>query len=129
MLVADGLEPLVALRIADADVGGEVLEPGACGCTMPVLCAFGDVDNVAGMETDGRFAPFLIDALAADADEDLVCAVVDVPVVAATRLKGYIGIILNSLFAFRKVLWMNLCKVTLSCERLSVSIVRVALCP
>ena len=93
MLVADGFEPFVALGIADVDVGGEVLKPGACGCTMPVLCAFGDVDNVAGMETDGRFAPFLIDALAADADEDLVCAVVDVPVVAAARFEGDIGII------------------------------------
>ena len=93
---------------------------------MPVLCAFWDVDDVTCMKTDGRFAPFLIDALTAHADENLVCSVMNVPVVATTWFKGYIGIILNCLFAFRKVLWLNLREVTLSCEILSVCIVWIA---
>ena len=63
---------------------------------MPVLCAFRDVDDVTSMKTDGRFAPFLIDAFTAYADENLVCSVMNVPVVATTRFEGYIGIIQNS---------------------------------
>ena len=63
---------------------------------MPVLCSFRDVDDVSCMESDGRFAPFLIDAFTADADKYLVCSVMNVPVVATARFKSYICIILNS---------------------------------
>ena len=52
---------------------------------MPVLYAFRDVDDVTGVKMDGRFAPFLIYAFAAHANKNLVCSVVDMPVVAATR--------------------------------------------
>ena len=81
------------------------------------------------MESDGRFAPFLIDALTAYADENLVCSVMDVPVVATTWFECDIGIIQNSLFAFCKVLWLNLREVTLSCEILSVCIVWITFWP
>ena len=94
-----------------------------------MLCTFRDVDDVTCMEMDGWFAPFLIDALTADADKYLMCTVMNVPVIATTWFKGYIGIIQNSLFTFRKVLWLNLSKVTLSCEILSVCIVRITLWP
>ena len=96
---------------------------------MPVLCTFGNVDDVTSMESDGRFAPFLIEAFTAYADKYLVCSVMNVPVIATTRFKGYIGIIQDSLFAFCKVLWLNLCEVTLSCEILGVGIVGIAFWP
>ena len=81
------------------------------------------------MKTDGRFSPFLIDTLSADADENLVCAVMDVPVVATTRLESYVGITLNRLFTFFEILWLDLCEVAMSCEILSVCIIRIALWP
>ena len=96
---------------------------------MPVLCTFGNVDDVACMKMNGRFAPFLIDALTADADKYLVCSVMNVPVIATTWFKGYIGIALYGLFTTSKVLWLNLCEVTLSCEILSVCIVWIAFWP
>lgn len=96
---------------------------------MPVFHPFRDVDDVAGMEADGRLAPFLVDALSTDADKYLVCSVMDVLVVATARFKGDVGITLNCLFAFRKVLWLNLREVTLPGEILGVGIVWIAFWP
>lgn len=73
-------------------MGCKVLKVGVAGGTMPVLHTLGNVDDIAGMEADGRFAPLLVDAFAADADEHLVDAVVDVPVVATARLEGDVGV-------------------------------------
>ena len=91
-----------------------------------MLRAFRDVDDVSSMKSYGWFAPFLIDALTAHADKYLVCSVVDVPVVAASWFEGDVGVALDGLFAFHKVLWLNRSEVTLSCEILSVCIVRIA---
>ncbi len=106
-----------------------MLEPRALCSSVPMLNAFGDVDDVACVETNGRFAPFLIDAFATDADEYLMCSVMDVPVVAATRFECHVGITLNGLLALGNVLWLDRREVTVACEILSVSIVRVALWP
>ena len=78
-------------------MGGEMLEPGVTLCAVPVLYLIGNVDNHAGREGDGRFAPLLIPTTAGDADKYLVCAVMDVPVVSAAWLKGDVGITGNSL--------------------------------
>src|SRR5699024_1529499 len=54
----------------------------------------GNGDGVAGGERLGRLAPFLIPAAAGGAQENLAAAlvgVVNVPVVAAARLKGDVG--------------------------------------
>ena len=56
-------------------------------------------------------------------------AVMDVPVVAATRLKGHIAIALNSLFISRKVFGSNGCKMAVANEILGVSGVGIALGP
>ena len=81
-----------------------------------MLCAFRDVDDVTGMEADGWFAPFLIDAFATDTDENLVTAMMNVPVVAATWFEGNVAVTLNGLFAISEVLWLNRNKVAVSCE-------------
>ena len=63
-----------------------------CGA-VPVLHAGGDVDTVARSHLHGVFAPLLVIAPAGHTDEDLSAAfvgVVDVPIIAASRLKGYI---------------------------------------
>ena len=55
---------------------------------MPVLHALGYLNHVAGLKQARGLAPLLVPAGAADADEHLYAAVMDVPVVAATRLEG-----------------------------------------
>ncbi len=96
---------------------------------MPVFCTFRDVDDVSCMESDGWFAPFLIGTFTTHADKYLMSAVVDVPVIAATRFEGHVSIALYGLFAFSEVLWLNRCEMALSSEILSISIVRIAFWP
>ena len=60
---------------------------------MPVLHTCGNIYRISGTKYHGFFAPLLIVAAPAHAYECLPAAfgrLVDVPVVAATRLKGYI---------------------------------------
>ena len=106
-----------------------MLKPRVSLCSVPVLYAFGDVDDVAGLKRYGWFAPFLIPSLAADADEDLVGTVMYVPVVSATRLKGHVTIALYCLFISRKVFGSNGCKMAVALEILGVSGVGIALGP
>ena len=68
-------------------------EPAVGRGTVPVLGAGRDVDHVARLHFDGVLALFLIVSAACDADEDLPAALLgmmDVPVVAAARLKGHV---------------------------------------
>lgn len=58
--------------------------------------ALGDVDDVPGFKCYGRLATFLIPALSADTDQNLVRSVVDVPVVPAARLECDIAVVLDS---------------------------------
>ena len=61
---------------------------------MPVLHVRRNVDDCAGEDLDGGLALLLIPAAACDTDQHLSTAfrrAVDMPVVAATRLKRYIG--------------------------------------
>ena len=87
--VADRFQPgiLVGLGVA---LDGEMGEPAVGGRAVPVVGVGRDLDDVAGLEPAGRFAAFLVEPLAGDADEDLTAGVA-VPVVAATGLKGNIG--------------------------------------
>ena len=60
---------------------------------MPVADVRGDCDDRSGSQADGLFALFAVPALARSADEHLTAAgfrVVDMPVVAASRLKGHV---------------------------------------
>lgn len=68
-----------------------------------MLYAFWDVDDVACIKSDGGLSPFLVDAFTADADEYLMCTVVDVPVVATARLEGDVGVTCYRLFAIGEV--------------------------
>ena len=57
---------------------------------MPVLSVGGDADGLAGLEFLWLLSLDLVVAAAADRDEHLRRIVVDVPVVAATRLEGHV---------------------------------------
>lgn len=66
-------------------------EPAVTRGTVPVLHLRRDVDHIPRMQFPGLLAPLLIPAPAGYTDQDLPSAlvrVVDVPVVAAARLKG-----------------------------------------
>ena len=102
MLVVDGFEPFVGhrawLRILDLYMDSEMLEPAVGLCAMPMLYAFGNVHDVASLQWNSGFAPFLVSGTTRYADQNLACAMMDVPVVAATWFEGDIGKVQNALF-------------------------------
>ena len=57
---------------------------------MPVLYLCWNGDDGSRSHLDGFFSPFLIPSATSDADEHLYSFVVDMPVVAATWLEGYV---------------------------------------
>ena len=90
LCVADRLAPLVAAVLA-GNLNGDMAEPAVGLCAVPVLDIRRNGDDIADAQTLRGLALLLIPALAVDADEQLSAAalrVVDVPVVAAARLKG-----------------------------------------
>ena len=92
-LIRDRLAPFV-LAVFAGDFNGDVAEPAVGLSAVPVLDVGGDHDDAALLQADGGLALFLIPALACGADQQLAAAlggVVDVPVVAAARLKGNVG--------------------------------------
>ena len=91
-----------------------------------MLHAFGDVDDIAGIECNGWLAPFLIPTLAADADEDLADTVVYVPIIAATGLEGDIAICLYGCLARREVFWSQRRKIAAASEVASIVYVWLA---
>lgn len=86
-------------------MSGDVLEPTVLLRSVPVFYAFGNVNDVTGLKFDCRFAPFLIPALSADTNQNLVRSVVDVSVVPASGLEGDIAVALDSGLFLRKILW------------------------
>ena len=69
-------------------------KPAVLLCAVPVLHVRRNGDHRARHKAHGRLALLLIPALAGRADNHLPAAlgrVVDVPVVAAARLKGHVG--------------------------------------
>ena len=114
---------------ANVGVVSQVLEPGILGGTVPVFLAFRNDHDRTRCQFLRFLAFFHIPAAARNGNQDLYLIVMDVPVVAATRFECYVGIALYCLFAFCQVLWLNRSEVTLSCEILSVGIVRIALWP
>ena len=92
-------------------------EPAVGSCAVPVLDLCGNVDHGAGRHLDGFHAPLLIVASSADADQHLAArffGVMDVPVVAAARLKSHVE--------DRNLLCGNRSQITFSGEELSVRI-------
>ena len=88
LVVAHWLEPFVAHIIA-RNGHGQMRKPAvACG-TMPVLHLGRYVHHVAGQQQAGGLAPLLIPATAGHTHEltAALVGVVDVPVVAASRLE------------------------------------------
>ncbi len=92
-LVADRLAPLVC-RPFTRDLDRKVDKPAVLRRAVPVLDVRRDDHNVAGVQLARRLARFLVPAAAAGAEQDLAAAfggMVDVPVVAAGRLKGHVA--------------------------------------
>ncbi len=94
-----------------------------------MLHPFRDVDDIAGMEGHRRLAPFLIPPFARHADEDLACAMVDVPVVAASGLKRDVGHGKRGLLAALQILRDERSQVTPAGEILGVCRVGLTLGP
>lgn len=88
--VAHRLAPLVGAHLT-GHLDGDVAEPAVPLCAVPVLDIGRDRDDRTGLEADSGPPLLLIPALAGRADQELASAgrgVMDVPVVAAARLKG-----------------------------------------
>ena len=127
-LIAYRLKPLVALFAASGNVRCNVLKPRVLLRTVPVLDTFRNVDNVARIERHGGLAPFLIPAASRQTNQNLPRTVVNVPVVAAARLKRYVRHWQNGPFAFLQVFGYQWVEITVANEILRVIHVRVALC-
>src|SRR5699024_3693570 len=93
LLIIDSLQPFVG-GVFTRHLESQMREPAVFGSAMPVLDACRDHYCVAFVQLAGFFAPFLIPAAAADAQQHLSAAFVgmmDMPVVAAARLKRHVG--------------------------------------
>ena len=69
-------------------------EPAVLLRSVPVLDVGGDHHNAALVQADGGLAFLLVPALASRAEQELTASfvcVVDMPVVAASRLEGHVG--------------------------------------
>ena len=91
-LIAHSLLPLVGCVLARY-FKGEVCKPAVFCGTMPMLHVGRNVDDCAGEDFLHRFPFLLIPATSGYTYQLLpaaLCGVVRVPVVTATRLKGYV---------------------------------------
>ena len=87
------LTPLV-LAILAGNLHGDMAEPAVLLRSVPVLDVGGDHHDAALVQADGSLAFFLVPALARRAEQELTTSfvrVVDMPVVAASRLEGHVG--------------------------------------
>ena len=87
------LAPLV-LAILAGNLHGDMAEPAVLLRSVPVLDVGGDHHDAALVQADGGLAFLLVPALASRAEQELTASfvrVVDMPVVAASRLEGHVG--------------------------------------
>ena len=93
LLIGDRLQPFIG-GLFPRHLYGQMGKPAVLGGAVPVFDPGGDHHGVAGLELPGFLAPFLLPAPALGAEQDLAAVLlclVDVPVVAAARLKGHVG--------------------------------------
>ncbi len=91
--IRNWLQPFVGGVLA-WHFNSEVGKPAVLRCTVPMLDTSRDFDHIASFQGLCRLACFLIPALAGGAQKDLPAALIglmNVPVVAAARFKGYIA--------------------------------------
>ena len=90
LLLLHRLQPFVGAALA-RHLNRQVGKPTVGGGAVPMLDPGGNVRKIAGQKTLRGLAPFLKEALPGDADQDLTASpigVMNVPIVAAARLKG-----------------------------------------
>ena len=88
----NALQPFVACSLA-FNFNGEMSEPGILRRAVPMLYFSGNIDERTRRHLHGILPPFLIVAASADTNQQLTAAVfgvVNMPVIDATGLKGYI---------------------------------------
>ena len=112
-----------------ARMSGQVLEPGICLRSMPMLDPFWDVDDVTWQQGDGRFPPLLIPTSSRDTDQDLMESMMNVPVIAASRLESHVGKTLYRLLTLRQILWLDGGQMTIPDEIAGITGVRITLGP
>ena len=127
MLVGDGFEPLVTLFARCGNVCGNVLEPRVGLRSVPVLHTLGNVDYVTRIECYCRFAPLLIPATTRHANQNLVCTVVNVPVVAAARFESHVAVALHGGFSGGEIFGLQWCEIAVAGEELGVAHIRITL--
>lgn len=91
-LVRNRLQPFGSGFLAGA-FHRQMTEPAVSLCSVPMLDICGDRYNVAGFQALSGLAVLLVPALAVHTDKQLSAArfsVMDMPIVAAARLKGNI---------------------------------------
>lgn len=92
ILVADGLQPFIG-TVFPGNLNRQMREL-AVGCrSVPMLNTDGNVYYVSQVKLLRFLSPFLIISLSGKTDEDLSSAfirVMDMPVISAARLKGYV---------------------------------------
>lgn len=86
-----------------------------------------NVNHIPCLQLDGRLSPFLVPAFATDADQDLSCPVMNMPVVAAARLKGHIGHRQNRGLALSQIHRLQRSKETVTDKVLGIGAVRLSL--
>lgn len=93
LFVADGFKPFVAAaltRDGNCDVG----KPAVFFSAVPMFDVGRNGNNRAGDKAYGFFPEFLIPALSCSTDKKLsavFCRMMNMPIVAARRFKGYVG--------------------------------------
>lgn len=119
-LIAHSLQPLIGSVLARY-FKGEVGEPAVFCSTMPMLYVGWNMDDCAWENLLCRLAFFLIPVASGNTYQHLptaLCGVVRVPVVTATRLKGYVE--------ERYLTVGYFCKITVAFEIFGISGVRFA---
>lgn len=92
-----------------------------------MLYALWNVDDVAGIEGYCRFAPLLIPATTRHANQNLVCTVMNVPVVAAAWFESHVAVALHGGFSGGEIFGLQWCKIAVAGEELRVAHIRITL--
>ena len=126
LFVDDGFQPLGRGGALIARMSSQMLKPGICLRSMPMLDPFGNVNNVTRQQSDGRFPPLLIPASSRDTDQDLMESMMNVPVIAASRFESHVGKTLYRLLTLRQIFWLDGSQMTIPDEIASITGVNVS---
>lgn len=105
LFVADGFKPFVAAaltRDGNCDVG----KPAVFFSAVPMFYISGDHYHFSGGQADRLFPFFLIPSFPCRTDKKLsavFCRMMNMPIVAARRFKGYVGYMKAAVAAGKRI--------------------------